>query len=352
LQYDGEPQAILKRKLDERCPHIPTKTFGTIYGSKKTLEYLKYDQWMITVDHSVNGVGSDNIQKRLPNHEIKPDKWDSYGIEMVSPILSTGSPSHKEEIRQLIEAAVGTPQDSYGSCITNQCGLHVHVEAPESMEVLKELAILLVLYEEEISRLHAPVRRPGHPAAFRQLESNRLFFLDVDEDNWTRVGGDYSTEALLKAYGDIPRVRSGIKFLNDKTSLSRRMCWPASKNRENGNRNRLVNFTYLCRGDGYAETIEFRQARGSLDPEEISHWVDFSVGLVTLAGFYSQNPEAFPAKTFEGLHSGKGVFQLMEDMGLRPEAIQFWQERRRRYESFLPGGEDDRTDCELPPVDD
>jgi hypothetical protein len=39
-------------------------------------------------------------------------------------------------------------------------GLHVHVQAPETLDVLRELALLLLIYEEEISCLHPPCRRP------------------------------------------------------------------------------------------------------------------------------------------------------------------------------------------------
>jgi hypothetical protein len=348
VQYDGEPQDILQRILKKRCPRIPTKTYRTEYCTK-TIDNLKYDTWTITVDHTVNGVGSDNIQGRLPNHKIKSNEWDSYGLELVSRVFNTGSPTHKDEIRQLVETTVGTPQDTYGSFITNQTGFHVHVEAPRSMEILKELAVILVIYEEEVSRLHAPVRRPGHAGAARQLESNRLFFLNPYEDNYSLVGGDYTTEALIQANGSISMIRSRISSIKTRTILSQRMCWPSTSKFPNGNRNRLVNFTYLCRGEDFPETIEFRQARGSLDPEEISHWVDFCVGLVRLAEHYSQNPDAFPAKTFEELRSGEGVFKLMKDMVLSPEAIGFWDAKIKRYEEYRE--EDDRTDCELEPVD-
>jgi hypothetical protein len=359
LQYNGEPQTILKRKLEERCPQISTKTFGTIYGSNKRIANLKYDKWMVTVDHTVAGVGSENIQRRLPHHYIKSSEWDSYGIELVSPVLSTGLPYYKRDIQQLVNATVGTSRDKYGAFITNQCGFHVHVEAPKNLEVLKELAILLLIYEEEIGRLHAPVRRPGHASAAGQLESNRLYFLDVNVDSPNRVGGDFSTRALIEENGSIRKIRNRISIIQKKKSLSQKMCWPSTIESPHGDRNRLVNFTYLVRGDGFAETIEFRQARGTLDPEEIFHWIDFCIGLVRLAEYYYQNPNDFPVTDFQELHSGEGtsdnqvgVFRLMTDMGLSQEAIRFWDEKVKRYEAYQDGDEDDTTDYELPPLDD
>jgi hypothetical protein len=55
-------------------------------------------------------------------------------------------------------------------------------------------------------------------------------------------------------------------------------------------------------------------------------------------------------KTFEEIHSSKGVFCLMEDVGLRPEAFRFWEGQVQRFEACLL--EDNRTDCESPPAED
>jgi hypothetical protein len=88
----------------------------------------------------------------------------------VSPILSTQNSEHKNELSQLIAAIIGTNTDHHGAFITNQCGFHVHIEAPKNFEVIKELAILLLVFEEEISRLHPPCRRPGHTASVGQCK--------------------------------------------------------------------------------------------------------------------------------------------------------------------------------------
>ncbi|KAG9229587.1 hypothetical protein BJ875DRAFT_387045, partial [Amylocarpus encephaloides] len=340
--YNMEPQRILQRKLCQTLPRIPTRVFGTIYGPDKTEAKMKYDQWAVTVDHTVCGVGSANIPGSLPNRNIDPREWDSYGLELVSPVLNSANPQHKVDIKQLVEETAGIPDDRHGAFITKQCGLHVHIEAPQILEVLKELATLLVIYEEEISRLHPAVRMPGHRAAANQLDSNRLYFLhggDLDFDktkaNW--VGGNFSTSALKKEY-NIPRLRARMSLIKKKEALSQKMCWPSPPDKPNGGRRRLVNFTYLTRGKGYAETIEFRQARGSLDGEEINHWIDFCVGLVKFADFYVHNPDKFPVKSFDDIRQNEGtpannfgIFKLMRDMDLSESAIQFWYNKIQQY---------------------
>ena len=61
-------------------------------------------------------------------------------------------------------AVKGAGNDTYDAFITNQCGLHVHIEAAKNLRVLKELAVLLIVYEGAISRMHSPCRKPGQPS--------------------------------------------------------------------------------------------------------------------------------------------------------------------------------------------
>lgn len=120
-----------------------------------------------------------------------------------------------------------------------------------------------------------------------------------------------------------------------------------------------MNFTYLCRGDGYAQTIEFRQARGTLAVEEVHHWVDFCVALVRLAEFHANNPGQFPIDSFESrkkhgeptAQNPININRLMDAMGLSEDAKAFWGHKSAEYAMYVEGDKNDRTDNEEPPQD-
>lgn len=153
-----------------------------------------YDDWIISKDHSVYEVGSDKIfplrlQDRIYRDE--PENWDSIGLEAASRVLHSDSAEDMADIALVARVVTGTPDDRYGSFITNskwiflpcynvmrldasmcilspatrkpssakyssltsltECGLHVHAQAPETLDVLRELALLLLIYEGDLS---------------------------------------------------------------------------------------------------------------------------------------------------------------------------------------------------------
>lgn len=319
------------------------------------------------------------------------------GVELVSPILSTNNITHKADISRLVAAVKGEPDDKVAAFITNQCGLHVHVRAPLerdfanqttsasqaadfAFDIKKELAIILIVYEEEIAKLHPPCRRPGHPNARYTLQSNRLglmaegkttAFSDnlynhvVNTDNATSLDVGCSTIAISN-HLSIPEIRAGIAALANADSLPGLMNWPAVNSpydklcRQHGDRDRQANFTYINRENG-ANTFEFRQAKGSLDATDISCWIDFCVGLVRLARLYIEDRSRFrvkdwpddrttPVTTYGKEHNNINVFDLMHDMELGPAAIAYWQRRVATFHNYVTGDEHDRLEDELPPI--
>jgi hypothetical protein len=357
--YDNkEVEKILDRVLDEKTPSISHRIDDSIPVNIKTQGM--YDQWLIIRDYSVCGVGSKNIPTWLPRMTSKTD-WDSYGLELVSPIFNTGSKQGIDEITQILDVVKGTDSDPTGAFITNQCGLHVHVQAPDSLDILKELAVLCVVYEAEISKLHPHCRRPQNPNAEYSIESNRLFFLHSrsnDPSRKTHGDLDVSNETLARQDdGFLDEIRYEIWRCTDAGELALKMNWPDhGLGNELGNRNRQVNFTAAARGKDSPYTIEFRQARGTLDAKDIRMWVEFCVSLVRLAGYYVDNPGTFPMKTFKSFlvdEEKKNVrerfyiMDLMRDMGMSEEDMNYWRERMARF--MGKGGPMDRLDNEWEP---
>jgi hypothetical protein len=169
---------------------------------------------------------------------------------------------------------------------------------------------------------------------------------------------DASTSALeMKYNGPIETIRQQLQVIPDKEALVKYMNAPATYKCPRGNRNKQVNFLSITRGEAFATTVEFRQARGSLCSEEISRWIDFCIGLVKLAALYRNDPARFPAKGLGEYLDDNGkpqkgrvsVFDLMQDIELGDEVIRYWELKMAKYAMGIKGDADDRTDNELPP---
>lgn len=144
--------------------------------------------------------------------------------------------------------------ETTGTFVTNQCGLHVHVQAPRAddfehlergaaaklaIDVKKELATILIVYKDGIARLHPPCRRRAHASAEYQIQSNRLGLIknglamfpgdlindtiDTTTRSWLGVG--CSTRAV-RSVTSIPAVRDAMKLATEEKMI-KFMHWPA-----------------------------------------------------------------------------------------------------------------------------
>ena len=353
--YNRDVEFVLYRIIDEKCPNISIHVEQSKPIEEKTKDF--YDEWLLMREYSVCGVGSKNIPTWLPRVGSTTN-WDSYGLELVSPVFQSDSNQGYDEISRILDATKGAPSDLTGAFITNQCGMHVHVQAPHDLRVLKELAVLVIVYESEIAKLHPRCRRPEHINARYIIESNRLVFLHPDKiDTSRRTYGDLdvSDAALTRQPATfLQGIREQIDQCSDPQSVARLMNWPNhGEGDELGNRARQVNFTTAARPDSAPHTIEFRQARGTLDEKDVRMWVEFCIGLVRLAEFYVNNPGTFPMKTFKPyLISEDGepvterfdIMDLIKDMDMSEEDRDYWRTRIVTYAAR--GGPLDRLDNE------
>ncbi|PQE12784.1 amidoligase enzyme protein [Rutstroemia sp. NJR-2017a BBW] len=362
-RYRLEPHMIVAAKMREKAPGIefyvggPQKPADKVEGA--------YDRWIISNDWTVCGQGSANLPKWLPRLSKRAAKrWDSFGMEVISPVFLSDSFEDKQEIEEVVEAIKGTEEELSDAFITNQCALHVHVEAP-NIDVLRELAAILLIYEDELSRLHPPCRHPSHRAAKGNLESNRLrIFLGSnfrirdsnDTENIYRRKNISTTTYTLKNKATIQQIREELDQLNTEEEIAAFLNFPSLS------RLRPVNMRSLAvkERDEYQRprTIEFRQARGSLDINEISHWIDFCVNLVKLAEYYVRTPEARIMEwepqldDFEryGTHlKPASIHFLLHAMQLDEETVMYWERKIARYMGSLRGDVDERSDTEFVP---
>lgn len=357
--YNKEVHYVLERLLKEKCPSIDTRIEESEPINEKDNGMYEDNQWLLMRDYSVCGVGSKNIPAWLPRvAAAEAADWDSYGLELVSPIFNTGPNQGYNDIAQILEATKGKSSDLTGAFITNQCALHVHVGAPKDLRVLKELAVLIIVYESDISKLHPHCRRPEHPNARYAVESNRLRFLHQDKEDETRYTYgdlDVSNAALVRQPEDfLANIRAQIEACSTPQELALLMNWPAhGLGNELGNRARQVNFTAAARPPTAPYTVEFRQARGTLDASDVQKWVEFCTGLVRVARFYVDNPGRFPMKTFKGFRVVEDeepvaerfyIMDLMNDMGMSEENKEYWRVRIAKFAAR--GGPLDRVDYE------
>ncbi len=270
--YNKEVHYVMERLLKEKCPSIDTRIEESDPINEKYNGMYEDNQWLIMRNYSVCGK---NIPAWLPRvAAAKAADWDSYVLELVSPIFNTGSNQAYNDIAQILEATKGKPSDLTGAFITNQCALHIHVGAPKDLRVLKELAVLIIVYESEIAKLHPHCHRPEHPNARYVVESNRLRFLHQgkeDEARYTFGDLEVSNAVLARQPENfLPDIRAQIDACSTPQELALLMNWPAhGLGNELGNRARQVKFTAAARPPTAPYTVEFRQARSTLDANDV-----------------------------------------------------------------------------------
>ena len=99
-----------------------------------------------------------------------------------------------------------------------------------------------------------------------------------------------------------------------------------------------MNLTNVIRTDGCPRTVEFRQAAGTLDPNDIEHWVNFCVALVRLAHEKAQrygtgsttevyDGSGYPYREWSGNMSVQDLFEMM---GFDEEEKGYWRGRVER----------------------
>ncbi|RFU25846.1 hypothetical protein B7463_g10493, partial [Scytalidium lignicola] len=362
--YKLEPLQILGKKLKEALPNLSFKVLDSIPPTEKDTDL--YNSWIIRKASSVAGAGEQRICDELPRAKKSPKSWDSFGIQVASPAIT--AVENEFQIRNVIDHMAGHENDQYGCFTTNQCGFSVQVGCSK-FEVIQKLALICLVYEEEISHLHPPCRRHDESDSNDLFQSNRLRLL-ASVKHVPTMYKDCSTSAIIQRGITIKHLEelmsskcqttidnNTLKYQADKADLARFMNYPAGKNQyTTGNPNRAVNFTTCVRTKDQQCTVEFRQHRGTLSIEDIENWVEFVVNLVRLAEYYAEYPENFPVQKWEdttGSAPAKGkrkrvrVFDLIDEMELPNAKRIYWEGRVAKYMCSEKGGPDDRSDDEL-----
>lgn len=231
----------IQRKLTEAG--IPSTVQETTWWQPPTAEQLR-NNWLLKTDVSVGGRDENDIS----------DSYLEFGLEMSSPPYY-----YDEASRTAVTTVLKTLRNNYLVRVNETTGLHVHVgNGYNGLEwrIVRNLMAISWTYERQILLILPESRNANSYAkplreselGLRHPELTRLEFLEriiacVDQRKLFRE---------LRA-GQIGRLGFNINGLREPLGSKR--------------------------------TIEFRQHQGTLDPEEILHWIHICTKLVEKACF-------------------------------------------------------------------
>ncbi|QDS68214.1 hypothetical protein FKW77_010574 [Venturia effusa] len=320
--YKDEPLHIAKDLLSTTEQGKDVRLFNPEDHAKPE----RYTNWILTADQSLEALKDSEKVSAYPSRITDNDKgeWDTYGIELVSPPYLEDELSNAEADISSLLFALDTPTSAITTNTT--CGLHVHIGLPSGesipLKVLQHLSELLVIYEDQITRLH-PIHRRGRKD---EIESNKgrfaaESFANEPLDYMEGMIRDWDTDELVmrklesryKAVHEVHRlIFDEVEQAEDPIARLQKCMGPT--------RGMTVNFAYLNRANG-PQTIEFRQHAGSTDVKEIGHWVRFCLALVKLAWRYADGDGECRVKHWK---DDVDIVDLMEEMGLQDEVKEFY----------------------------
>jgi hypothetical protein len=173
------------------------------------------------------------------------------GMELASPIFTLQS-----EWESQIEGVVKqVTTGKFRSGVDVSCGLHVHVGLPSGamlpLETIQKVTAIMVLAEDVLGQMHPDYRRGTH-AYNKPLRRQSIWgnFVLRDDVVFSRIFEKKSLHGL-------------VSIFTLENSCAQR--------------------TFKIVNDEEKRTLEFRQHEGTLDPEQITMWARFVVGLVEAA---------------------------------------------------------------------
>lgn len=225
------------------------------------------DNWTVSSDSTV-GLERDEVPRHLVGSQ-----W--YPVELKSPAYR-----YRMEALSEVQRALDLMKEKFDIFVNETCGFHVHVGNRNrgfTVETLKNLALLVTVFERQINQLH-----PRHRNSNSWCDTPRLQFQSLN----------------------LWEVVEAIEAMPDIENLVLLMC----RNRQFGGASKYqaYNFTNLIRGD--LRTIEFRQHQGTMDNLSICAWISMTCRLVFLSHY--AGPVGFIELVKE--HADKSNFTIID----------------------------------------
>ena len=294
-----------------------------------------FSSWTLVCDPSMDSLTRQELGDTFDKDEVLPPRtnnWDSCGIELVSPVLSS-----PEQTTAALSAALSTLHSAgtnshHDITTTAQCGLHIHIGTPAGqplpLPVLQHLAFLHLVYEHELDRL-LPLHRRSNSGNV-ELWTNRQNFFAEGADPVERQVVDPATGAvkIVSSYAvfvPLSDVREAIYSTTTRKDLVKLM---------GEDKQHLVNFTYAAREEGQGPaTVEFRAYDASTDVRETGMWIRFCLGLVRLAFKMAEGEVEIGVSEWGNEGGLEGLWDLL---GLADEERRHWRDKVEEKEMLWP----------------
>ncbi|KIW26470.1 uncharacterized protein PV07_09563 [Cladophialophora immunda] len=294
---------------------------------------IDYTEWTLTNDHTVIGVLRSQLREHLLARGFTQDdvpKWDSYGMEMISPVFELGRKTEAfSQVGKYLRALISTETSILESVWASA---HVHIgfnfSHPDQMPILllQHLAYILVLHEDLLSKCH-PRSRCGirlldsisEEAEVEDASDDEEFDPDAPYEPPPQPSEDELEEcnervvvAFEAKYTGADNVSSNARYLRKQLSQKSIQCTTGAirdaifkqdgnifdlvgllqQNDEHGNpcRGYMYNFANLVNlarnmttWKQIKPTVEFRQHACTLDAGELNRWVTLLERIVRVA---------------------------------------------------------------------
>lgn len=220
-----------------------------------TNEYpdVDFSKWTVATDGTVAPVD-------------KSANW--YAIELKTPVLDISRQALKQ-VEKVVELLVSR----FKLYVNESCGLHVHVGNEDRgfpLRTIKNFCSLISIFEHQLDSLHSP----------------------------DRLKSPYA-KATRTVYSSVATATDKLLLIDSLDSVDNVIAWfhPINSDDEScGDGDKYMAFNFFNLHSSLPEplrTIEYRQHRGTLDPELITNWIMVATNLVSMShtdskGFFRQ----------------------------------------------------------------
>lgn len=199
---------------------------------------MDFSKWTVDTDETVTRVdGGEN--------------W--YAIELKTPVLDCSGPALKQ-----VETVVELLDSRFKLYINESCGLHVHVGNEDrgfALPTLKTFCSLILAFRHQLDSLHPPERLENEFAKPMRMKFN-------------------PAASLRKQLSVIDNLETILDLISQFHYSEKHLV------------DRFLAFNFLNLQESHDKpfrTIEFRQHRGTVDPNLITHWVMVAYKLVDIS---------------------------------------------------------------------